>query len=1107
MNFKRTALLSAILLALTSQSVQAIEKEMIYNKKGEAVFELRIFNPGDGIYDLDDPDDPDPDARSSTFALDERSRAKIRNGLERWAEILTLVPGYTPAIINLGTFDDFNANAYSPNIPNTLHPDQPLFTALQGALRNELTNYGEDTAHAVIGIGTLPFDKEAVTPSQLPLTGQVDYNAVVFHEMGHALGISNTVSDRYGANTPYYDSELNLWSAGLRDDNGNPAHPDQAVLCIPCDNAYDPDAFDLRKDQGYFTGTHVQDALDGAMRGIPVSILINRDEPQEGVDEDYMSHIELRNSLMSHQSYRNYTNLMEAEIAALQDMGLQIDRRNFFGYSVYGDDVTLINTKGFFARNAEGSAYMAGQYNTATQGLGLHVYGERNTITQAADLLSAGAGGIGVRVDGSENTVIVPTATRIHAQGWYGRGLQFSYGRHHNLIQQGEVRADGEEGIGVLFDFGSNAMGDTGDGSDYRGSWLWVVEDDVAPLYAIPDILRGALISNYDLSGTLSGNKAAIAISKNAWVENINILQGARIYGDILSDYSSRDPDGERRLTRLSFGQKADAQGRATLQADSDFRLLYTGNIQGGDNLAVVIAGGLTSLNGDHELYSVRVDAGATLAGNSTYTLNPENGFQNNGTLSPGNSFGTMTITGNFMQGSEGRMLIEANTRQNDLIVVNGTAELAGELSLQLQPDWYENNWSLNKDTVFQATQTLGNFDRYSATLVSPTLSVQANNGLWTVQRNTAAYSQYATNANAGAVGRSLEQAAPNSQRPLADIYQTLDFSNPDGSLISGALDQLSGGAYGAQLAASLRREQLVSDQLRLRPGVDKDGWQAFIQPFGGRYNWQFSGSNVDQRSNTYGVLFGTEHRAAGSDWSLGVHATANEQRVNIDAPYNGKSTLTGLGVGVHALYRPDAQEGWSGVAQLRAGVEEGKMHRKIAFADYQAKPSSDWTGHTLAAGVQTTYNWSLGEMGSIGPVMALDYVRYSRPSISEDSNTTSNLHLDSTHADALQASLGVAVRQGWELDSGSRLQAQFAATWEQQLLGRNKTQHASFEASPQVSFDGRYARVERSALALQAGVTLNASESLSFSASAGTRVLGDSRAEVNGQLSVKWAF
>src|SRR5690606_17833618 len=329
-------------------------------------------------------------------------------------------------------------------------------------------------------------------------------------------------------------------------------------------------------------------------------------------------------------------------------------------------------------------------YNTATQGLGLHIYGQRNTITQAADLLGAGPGGIGVRVDGSENTLIIPASTRIHAQGWVGRGLQFSYGRNHTIVQQGEVRAEGEDGVAALFDFGNNARGNQ-DG--YHGSWQWFSPLENKPLGYVPEILQGALIKDYHLAGLLSGKKAAIQISSNAQVENINVMQGARIQGDILSDYSTRQSNGELFVTHVNFGQRAGEQGRATLEADPDFRLRYDGNIQGADNLAVVIAGGESSLNGQHQLHGLRVDAGATLSGNSSYAINPEGNFSNHGTLSPGNSFGQMTIQGDFVQAPEGRVLIEADTRQNDRIEVQGLAQLAGELKLQLQPDWYADGW------------------------------------------------------------------------------------------------------------------------------------------------------------------------------------------------------------------------------------------------------------------------------------------------------------------------------------------------------------------------------------------------------------------------------
>lgn len=60
---------------------------------------------------------------------------------------------------------------------------------------------------------------------------------------------------------------------------------------------------------GYFAGKHMSEVLAGAMPGIPVQAMHEDASP----DAAFVSHSELKNSLMSHQRYRNYTPFMEAE--------------------------------------------------------------------------------------------------------------------------------------------------------------------------------------------------------------------------------------------------------------------------------------------------------------------------------------------------------------------------------------------------------------------------------------------------------------------------------------------------------------------------------------------------------------------------------------------------------------------------------------------------------------------------------------------------------------------------------------------------------------------------------------------------------------------------
>lgn len=245
------------------------------------------------------------------------------------------------------------------------------------------------------------------------------------------------------------------------------------------------------------------------------------------------SHIELRNSLMSHQNYRNWGTFMEAELALFQDLGYDIDRSKFFGKSYYLNNIEEENNISY---NGE-----------VDYGIGMHIYGDSNKITQAADIQATGDASIGARIDGVNNSYTVGENTKIEMLGNNNLGIAVTYGKGHNItIEQGaEVSATGENGIAASFDFGKNILGEK---YEHRGSYIYSQIDDsddssevlnsTADLDEHPE-LQGALVEKFDIKGSLIGEKAAIYISDNAYVENINVFDGATISGDIISEWNS----------------------------------------------------------------------------------------------------------------------------------------------------------------------------------------------------------------------------------------------------------------------------------------------------------------------------------------------------------------------------------------------------------------------------------------------------------------------------------------------------------------------------------------------------------------------------------------
>lgn len=1117
----KTMLALAIAAALSTlpPSVAAFEEHTFFGPGGQDVLKLRLHGVGDGQYMDPEPDEDIPGY--STWDLSRRQKQELFSAAGYWAQIIRPKPGSAPAIVNVGTYDDKNAFGYSPDrvLPGEGSRSHMEMTLQGRPVPDSELYYG---AHGLFAMGRLPYAEDEYRLSQLPLRVGVDLAAVAAHELAHGLGMANVVQDLDGPDTPHFaETGLNAWASGLRDDNGNPARPGQAVLCAGCMNPYDPDAFDARLDQAVFVGEHVRDALEGGLPGVPVKMNTMYPDGTFAVDDNYMSHIELRNSLMSHQFYRNYTRFMEAELALLQDLGYTIDRGNFFGRSIYGSGLDIVNDRPYFDRDAAGTAYLPGQYNRADLGLGLHVYGSHNRVRQVADLLSAGAGGAGIRVDGEHNTVIIDPGVRVHALGENGQGVMFAYGKGHQLVHRGDIQATGANGVGLRFDFGHNAMDSR---SEYRGSHVRYVKGEPAPLLAE---LRGALADAVDITGSIRGSAAAIYISRSALVDRINVMEGAYLEGDIVSAYDRRDESGAMRMTTLTFGLQADESGRALHAPDPGFALSYAGNLRGPDNLRVSLEGGMTAMDGGSALHSMAVRPGAALAGNGHFTLSPEGALRNDGVLAPGDApvagsggasipdIGRIEVAGFYDQGDSGVLVADFDASgRHDVLAVDGTARLDGRLVARLLPDWYPNEWSTQAGVV-QAGRTEGGFAAMLVADISPTLDVAvdaptADTQRLRVTRAPDAYSRHAMEGNARRAGEALDRAAGSAVGSFQPLFSALDFSARDGSEVSRALTLVTPAGYSAGLAASLHRERLVMDTALRGFGQEWNGggdWRGYAQTFGGKGDQDTRSGMVGYDASTYGLVLGGGRKlAANPAVALGVHLDIAEQSLRLDAPQWGKLKTTSFGLGAQLQYQPDAAAGFHAHAGFRVGVEHGSMDRTVAAGNLQSAHSADWTGHSLSVQTGGGYRWALSESISAGPVFAVNYAGVSRPGVGEDGDPATRLSLDRQRVDALRSSVGLAAETKHALREGGHLLADLALTWEHEWLDRDVVQTARFAAAPAIAFESVNAVVPRNSANLRAGLVWRRSEGFSVGAGLNGRV-GDGYRSLDGQLSLRWAF
>lgn len=482
------------------------------------------------------------------------------------------------------------------------------------------------------------------------------------------------------------------------------------------------------------------------------------------------------------------------------------------GIAIGGGTVTNTTT---------GVIYGAGSGILVDDGSGNGAYGA-TTVTNAGTI-RAGTGAA-IQLVGTYNDTITNSGTIIGGSG--GVAIDMGAGNDTlNLLTGSSITGTVNGGAGT----DTINLGGTGSGS-----------------------FAGA--TNFELLNVTSGSWTLTAAS--TYANGITIASGASLTGTSATLTGAIADAGTLTVNQTSAGKlTATLSGSGTLVKSGSAALTigdqtgFTGaiNVLAGQ---LILAGTLRS--------AVAVQAGATLQGNGTIAaLTAASGS----IVAPGNSIGTITVTGNYSAAAGSTYLAETSAAgTSDLIAVGGTATIASGATLQLVRD----GGSYVPGTTYTLLTAVGGVSG-TYTLVQTASGgtefrlVSASNAVRVVVARTAA-----SLAGVGATANQLAVAGAVSALGTANAaYAQLTLLPSDLAVRSG-FDALSGEIHASSRVAMVKDAEAVQGAVDVRMLAPETGSGLWAQAIGRIGHDDGADGAADTHRNTLGGIGGIDIPLAG---------------------------------------------------------------------------------------------------------------------------------------------------------------------------------------------------------------------------------------------------
>jgi autotransporter-associated beta strand protein len=570
------------------------------------------------------------------------------------------------------------------------------------------------------------------------------------------------------------------------------------------------------------------------------------------------------------------------------------------------------------------------------------------------------------------------------------------------LVQMGNARltltGDHSYSGGTTVSAGGVQIGDGGTTGWIQGN---VVANGILAFNRSDDVVFGGVVSGTGALHQLGTGKLTLT-GANTVASGAMVAEGSTLQigdGGVSGTFSGAIANtGElifHRSDAIAYDGVISGTGTLTKRGAGVLTVSGTNTFTG---LTRVDAGALMIASGS-SVASAEVAAGAVLGGSGTIRGN----LTNSGTVSPGFSPGVLPVTGNFVQHSGGKLVIEvASASSFDRLVVGGAATLDGTLEVVASNGFtFESGQTLE---VISAESVSGRFAEIVSPFTSLPLAVRfdAIYGVDSVALAfvQVAYASFAITPNQAEVGGGLDRAVGSGE---ALTLRNEFNSYTDVTDIRVGLNELSPQRYERWFDAALFNTgalvRAVEDQIGGERAAGRQAWAEVV-----RREADFGG-NVDvvaAELETSGIVAGVDHA---NDESIALGGLLSYETTRIDAASSGGRTR--VETFTPALYARHAAGAWSSEAVVGHAWHDYDAVRTIALPGLPLVARGESEGTHRFASVRTSYALKAGQL-AVTPFAGMQHVRWKADEFGETGAGDASLEVASQRGESLASRLGV---------------------------------------------------------------------------------------------------